>query len=443
MPDPGNLRDVAHALAEVFVSGPWCLDDLVDRGGKLFGRRGRWLRPVARRVLAEFDSGPRPPGRRVASFLLDDDEFSDTCRHEELSTTGRRLPPKMSPAPGPPEHWAIPLILTPGALAERLGLGPERLEWFADRWRAGSRPAAGPLRHYRYHWRAKRSGSARLIESPRPTLKAIQRRLLREILDLIPPHDAAHGFRVGRSVRTFVAPHVGKRVVMKMDLRDFFPSITAARVTALFRTAGYPEPVARLLAALCANRAPAEVFDEPGAPADGTSGWALRRLYERPHLPQGAPSSPALANLCAFRLDCRLAGLARVSRTDYTRYADDLVFSGGPDFARSVERFQIHVGAIALEEGFAVQHRKTRVMRRGVRQQVAGVVVNETLNVGRTDYDALKALLFNCVRFGPQGENRTAHADFRAHLAGRVAYVASLNPERGARLRELFERIAW
>jgi hypothetical protein len=113
------------------------------------------------------------------------------------------------------------------------------------------------------------------------------------------------------------------------------------------------------------------------------------------------------------------------------------------DFARTAEQFAIHVGAIASEEGFAVQHRKTRLMRRSVRQRIAGVVVNERLNVGRSEYDTLKAVLFNCVRSGPQGQNRAGHADFRAHLAGRVAYVTSLNPARGARLQRLLERIAW
>jgi hypothetical protein len=332
--------------------------------------------------------------------------------------------------------------LTPEALAEWIGLSTEQLEWFADRWRPGSRRATGPLCHYRYQWRTKRSGASRLIESPKPTLKAIQRRLLREIIANIPPHDAAHGFREGRSVQTFASPHVGKSVVLKLDLRDFFASITDTRVAALFRTAGYPDPVARLLAALCTNGTPSVVL-EPSNSDAGASRWAARRLYEQPHLPQGAPTSPALANLCAFRLDCRLAGLARASGADYTRYADDLVFSGGTDFARSAERFAIHVAAIASEEGFDVQHRKTRLMRRSVRQRVAGVVVNERLNVGRSEYDTLKAVLFNCVRSGPQGQNRAEHADFRAHLAGRVAYVASLNPARGDRLRQLFEQIAW
>ena len=170
---------------------------------------------------------------------------------------------------------------------------------------------------------------------------------------------------------------------------------------------------------------------------------ASRRLYRQPHLPQGAPTSPALANLAAYRLDARLAGLARAAEANYTRYADDLVFSGGEAFARSIARFPTHVAAIALEEGFAVQHRKTRVMRQGVSQRAAGVVINQKINMPRDDYDRLKAILCNCVRHGPHGQNREGVADFRAHLAGRVAHARRLNPGRGQRLLRLFEQIAW
>ena len=157
-------------------------------------------------------------------------------------------------------------------------------------------------------------------------------------------------------------------------------------------------------------------------------------------MPQGAPTSPALANLAAHRLDARLAGLARAAEASYTRYADDLVFSGGESFARSIARFPVHAAAIALEEGFAVQHRKTRVMRQGVRQRAAGVVINQKTNITRDDYDQLKAILYNCVRHGPSEQNRGGVADFRAHLAGRVAYVARLNPQRGEKLSRLFAR---
>ena len=146
---------------------------------------------------------------------------------------------------------------------------------------------------------------------------------------------------------------------------------------AIYLTAGYPEPVARLLTGLCTQHGASGCLEPGRIPLDqarsrSSAVWLARRLYRQPHLPQGAPTSPALANLVAHRLDTRLAGLARAVQASYTRYADDLVFSGDESFARSIGRFPIHVAAIALEEGFAVQHRKTRVMRQGVRQRAAG-----------------------------------------------------------------------
>ena len=144
-----------------------------------------------------------------------------------------------------------------------------------------------------------------------------------------------------------------------------------------------------------------------------------------------------------YRVDCRLCGLAEASGAVYTRYADDLAFSGGQEFERCSERFAVHAAAILLEEGFTVHHRKTRVMRRGVRQYLAGVVTNQHLNVIRSDYDLLKATLTNCVRHGPELQNREEQADFRAHLKGRVSFVEMVNQKRGAKLRQLLDRIAW
>jgi hypothetical protein len=160
-------------------------------------------------------------------------------------------------------------------------------------------------------------------------------------------------------------------------------------------------------------------------------------------LPQGAPTSPALANICAYRIDCRLNGLAQATGAAYTRYADDLVFSGDEGFEKCVERFSLHVAAILIEEGFAVHHRKTRIMRQGVRQYMAGLVANQRVNVVRTDFDRLKATLHNCVRHGPQSQNREAHPSFRSHLEGRVGFVETINPEKGRRLRQILERIQW
>jgi hypothetical protein len=297
-------------------------------------------------------------------------------------------------------------------------------------------PTEGPLAHYRYQWIPK-SGGTRLMEIPKRRLREIQRRILREILDPVPVHNAAHGFRRGRSCRTFVEPHVGRSVLIRMDLRQFFPSIPASRVHALFATLGYPEPVARLLTGLCTNAVPMAIARR-GAPS-----WTEAKLLGVPHLPQGAPTSPALANLCALHLDLRLDGLAQAMAANYTRYADDIAFSGDEKLRRRWERVSQAVTGIALEEGFKVNHRKTRAMHRSHRQVLTGIIVNERVNVPRVAFDRLKAILTNCLRFGPSSQDRDSVGDFRAHLRGRIAYVASLNPSRGARLQRIFDEIDW
>src|SRR5262249_2470038 len=160
----------------------------------------------------------------------------------------------------------------------------------------------------------------------------------------VAPHPAVHGFVKGRSIKTFVEPHAGKRVVLRMDLRDFFPSFSGARVQAFFRTLGYPEPVADLLGGICTNATPTRVWR--GLHESVEDSREAQSLYARPHLPQGAPTSPPLANTCFYRMDCRLAGLAKSAGATYTRYADDLAFSGDAEFEKCMQRFSIHVAAI-------------------------------------------------------------------------------------------------
>ncbi len=432
-----SIREsVARNLAAAFLGGAWSLESLVRRGARALGGRERWLRPLARRVLG---AAPCDGEEAVARFIAADRAFrqaleghySEPQLHEVFWVT-----PRMSPAAGAPATWRLPALATTASLAEWLGLTHAELDWFAG---VRGRAPAGPLRHYTCRWLAKRSGGARLLEVPKPRLKAVQRKLLHELLAEISTHDAAHGYRRGRSVATYAAAHAGQCLVLRFDLRHFFASVRASRVHALFRAAGYPRGVARLLTGLCTHAVPEDVWrSAPGRREPGEG-----ELFRRPHLPQGAPTSPALANLCAYRLDLRLAALARKAGDRYTRYADDLAFSGGEALERSARRFQVAVCRVALEEDFEVRTRKTRFMRRGVRQQLAGVVVNVRPNVRRDEYDRLKAILHNCARHGPASQNRDGRDDFRGHLAGRVAYVAMLNPGRGRRLRALFDRVTW
>jgi hypothetical protein len=437
------------ALANSILSGEATPDAIVARLSHTLGRSWRWLRPFVRRYLKAFGSGARPRRVAVIRFLERDEGLSRALADSRKLV---RIASWIAPPHGmQPAHaartWQVPAIESVGALAEWLHVTPGELEWFADLKRSVARldaaDYAGPLSHYHYRVLAKEGGAIRLIEAPKRRLKHIQKQILSEILEKIPVHPAAHGFRRGRSIKSFAAPHAGQRVVVRMDLRDFFPSISAPRVQAMFRTAGYPESVANLLGGLCTNAAPRALWIEQAGRLDPLRMAEARHLYAWPHLPQGAPSSPALANVCAYRIDCRLTGMAEASGAVYTRYADDIAFSGGEDFERNAERFSIHAAAILLDLGFAVRHRKTRIMRQGVRQYLAGIVTNQHLNVVRRDYDLLKATLTNCMRHGPDLQNRDAISDFRAHLTGRVSFVEMINAKRGARLRELLNRIQW
>ncbi len=220
------------------------------------------------------------------------------------------------------------------------------------------------LAHYHHRWIAKARGGWRLLEAPKPHMKRIQRWLLRNVLAPIPVSDVATASSPGRSVRTFVAPHVGRAVVVRMDLQDFFPSVSRAACAAVFRRVGYPRRIAATLAGLCTAPTPDSVLAaHPREGADLAQRFMANQRLRDPHLPQGAPTSPALSNLAAWRLDRRLAGLAAAFGATMTRYADDLAFAGDETFGRSMRFFIARVGAIALEEGFRVNHRKTRVMR--------------------------------------------------------------------------------
>jgi hypothetical protein len=128
---------------------------------------------------------------------------------------------------------------------------------------------------------------------------------------------------------------------------------------------------------------------------------------------------------------------------DYTRYADDLLFSGGTGFARQARRFEVAVGAILLEEGFRPNHHKTRMLRQGQKQHAAGLVLNEKPNIDRREFDRLKAILTNCVRHGPASQNRENHPEFASHLRGKLAWVGFIHPGKEAKLRAMFEQIDW
>lgn len=330
----------------------------------------------------------------------------------------------------------LPVFRTPEELAAWLGLPLGKVAWLIHRFTDDSRPPTRQAAHYHFRWERKRAGGWRLIESPKSTLKAVQRRILREILDRVPAHSAAHGFVPGRSILTNAAPHVGQEVVVRYDLTNFYPTVRFSRVAAIFRGFGYCREAAVWLARLCTSALP-QTIEFPEGEANAI------RPYLPAHLPQGAPTSPALANLSAYRLDLRLQALVAKFGGVYTRYADDMTFSGPPGFRRALPTFLPLAEQVIHQERFRINRAKRRVLRTNVRQIVAGVVTNSRINAVRADYDRLKAILTNCLRHGPASQNRAGVPNFEAHLHGRIAHFRQLNPERGAKLQAIFLKIVW
>ncbi|MBT0769940.1 RNA-directed DNA polymerase [Kineosporia sp. J2-2] len=450
-----RVRTLARGLGNAFLGAEaWATRPMAEAAVSVVGVGGRrrWPRKLAREVLAAY---PRPPAdrpRELARFI----ENSPVL----WAALNRSAPPGRAPVlrarriPPTPVRmadrrpWPVPELHDLADLAALLDLDPAHLDWFADVKGLQRRAAPGPLHHYRYRWTTPGSGRPRLLEAPRPRLRSVQRTLLDEVLALIPVHPAAHGFVPGRSAVTGARRHTGAAVVISLDLAAFFAHLNGGRVYGVFRTAGYAQPVAHALTGLCVHRTPVAVIAamppaRPGSTPEAVSARpGLRRLLAGAHLPQGAPTSPALANLCVMALDRRLSGLAAATGLTYTRYADDLTFSGDLE-PRAAQRVTEAVGRIVRSEGLALQPAKTRVRERSRRQEVTGIVVNEHSNLPRTEYDRLRAILHNAARSDPAVQNREQHADFRAHLLGRIAWATQLNPARGQKLRAQFERIVW
>ena len=255
---------------------------------------------------------------------------------------------------------------TPAELAKWLQLPEAELR----EWLPGKPTGASGSRYtYNQFTIPKRRGGIREIAAPSDDLKALQRRVLRLLLNPLPVHPAATGFVSGRSIVHNARSHTGQGVVINIDLRDFFPGITAERVDQAFQALGWGSQAARILTNICTLEG---------------------------RLPQGAPTSPALSNLTCRKLDARLEGLIR-GKGRYTRYADDLTFSFakyGTEKPDAISRKVLGtIQRIIEAEGFAIQKRKkVRVQRAHQRQTATGLVVNREVNLPRQVRRRIRAM---------------------------------------------------
>lgn len=435
-------HSVALGLARAMLAGPLHATGLAARLRAATGERASWIDELAQAVASACAvSWPLQRAETLAARVLQEPAFIGAFERADVPRLRRYFlhSGKQRPPPLGLDGLDLPALDTVGDLASWLGIDSDTLEWFTNA-PARRRHEALHRQHYQWRWWPKRDG-VRVLEVPRVRLKTVQRRVLDGLLAHVPPHEAACGFLRGRGLLDHARQHVGQDVLMRFDLRDFFGSVRASRVHALFATLGYSPAVSRALTALTTSRVPEPYLMR----------WRDEQLIDHEHaarlrgahLPQGAPTSPALANLCAFTLDLRLGTLAQACGARYSRYADDLVISGGKALAARRLQIEALVGAAAREEGFALQHRKTHCATRAGAQRVCGIVVNDHPNLPRAEFDRLKAVLHRCVIDGPSAQNRQAIADWRGHLVGRVSWAAQVNPSKAARLSALLQRIDW
>ena len=328
---------------------------------------------------------------------------------------------------------ALPQLHSLSDLSDWLSLSNGQIDWLADLKRPTERTPKH-FQHFHYLTSIKRDGRPRLIECPKSLLKKVQRKINEEILCHANIHDSAHGFRPNRSCSTHAGLHVQKSHLLLFDIAHYFHSILWSQVVRVFHELGYSRTVAKYLTAFCTHRCDLKhiVFNQ--------FTQQDQDLFKHRHLPQGSPTSPMLSNAVSFVLDKRLSGLAQKLELTYSRYADDLAFSGNNQ--RDWTFLEPLIGSICLEQGFQLNHKKTRILRSHKQQRVTGITVNEKINVDRRYYDQLKATLNNCVNKGLDSQNREDHSDFRAHLLGRINYVASLNPQKSKKLLAIYHQIS-
>lgn len=268
--------------------------------------------------------------------------------------------------------------------------------------------------HYRSISLPKRGGGTRTLSIPDQLLKTIQRRITQTLLVHMPISPHATAYRYGGSTRRNAAPHVGQPFLLKLDIQHFFDSILYSTVKdRAFPPEIYAEPLRILLTMLC---------------------------YHRQSLPQGVPSSPAITNIILSEFDQEVAAWCGERQIRYTRYCDDMTFSGRAALEAVVPFVQDRLRSY----GFFLNPKKTSLIAAGQRQVVTGLVVNEKLGIPSHYLRTLRQEIYYCRRYGVSGH--LAHlglsgseAQYLAHLLGKVNYVLQVTPER----RDFQQARAW
>ena len=348
-------------------------------------------------------------------------EAWENKKRTEAPFLGVGVSAKLDFTGGDPDQLAsrsLPNFETLVELSSAMGFEPADLVWLC--YERG----ATTVDHYTRFEIPKRSGGSRLISSPKPKMRKAQTWINENILSNLEPSKHSFAFRPNISIVDNAKEHLNKAILLKFDLKDFFPSITFSRVRGYFQYLGYNPGISTVLALLCTDAPRARVT------VKGIS--SIVALGER-SLPQGACTSPALANLIASRLDNRLSGFAAYldKGWTYTRYADDLTFSTA-DGEADLAPLMGAVKRIAVDERFEINQKKTKVMRSPRRQSVTGLIVSSEVRIPKKVIKQIRALFHNIKTKGEEAVSESIGKNAMNVARGFWSYMHMVEPELAA-----------
>lgn len=324
------------------------------------------------------------------------------------------------------EKYGLSNFEDAGALAKAMNIPVPQLQFLAYNRRVSK------TSHYQRFYMKKKSGGQRLIAAPMPRLKSAQYWILEEILNKIPVHEKAHGFKAASSIVTNAQPHVGQDVVVNLDFKDFFPTINFYRVKGAFQQLGYSSHIATIFGSICTEP------DVDQIEMDGVDYF----VADGPRvLPQGAPTSPVLTNIICYKMDTRFQGLAKKYGFQYSRYADDLTFSASGEAVENLTNLLWGVRQVTKAEGFVLHPEKLRIMRKGARQEVTGIVVNRELGVNRQTMRKFRALLHQIKQSGWNGKSWGKSPNLVRSVEGYAQFVSMVKPKKGQELLAEVDRL--
>lgn len=264
-------------------------------------------------------------------------------------------------------------------------------------------------KYYKTYVIPKKSGKPRVISQPSKKLKGLQSWILNNILNKLNVSSSCKGFEKGSSTFDNAEPHKGANSLLTIDLKDFFPTITQKQVFNIFKSIGYNSTVSVIFSNLC-------TFNEV--------------------LPQGSPCSPKLANLCAWKLDVRIQGFVGKRGINYTRYADDLSFSGLSPL--KVVQIIPMIKTIVEDEKFEINPSKTRIASSARAKIVTGLVLsNENFGIGKQKYKNVRAKVYHLTLPDEQDNTRLFY-----EVKGWLAYLNSVDKRRLNKARKYIKELS-